>query len=691
MGMFDDLIPKGATPPARGGMFDDLIPTAVPASEGQQLSELDRRMDERVAKEAKGGFAPHPSPVEYLPFGSWLDEASAGLDAGLNAVSGGRIGQPYDEAKAYQNARQRYASANASGLEKGIAMAGGMAASLPVSPAVTVMRGATLVPTTVNAAATGAGYGALYGAGEGQGLEERATNALGGAAIGTAVGGAVAPVARGVANAVQYARNRGAPLPHALQNFERGAVNRVADDMAADDLTAARYQTRAHELGNEGMLLDMGENLTGAAETLAQTHGPQRPIIAQALNARRDAAPGRIQDAINNELAPEMNIPQYIANQRQAFNQQAAPHYEQFHNTSIPLTPALRETLRRIPGSAFGEAQRLARADGYQQQFRLRPVDEPMTPMTGHRGQTQEQIPTGIEYDYLKRAVDDLARRADPGSNEQRIYSGLARRLRTEVDTILSPNDPTQSSWARGRRISGDGLEGREAAELGGGVFSGKRDPHQVQAELADLSAHGERLYRYGARNDLRQMMGRGATNFGPRGDNAARRALNSEFSRENLALIESPRRPGSSQRLIGLIDAENDMADSFNTIMSNSATARRQAGQTRLPVGAGAPIRTEAPKNIGEAAFAIARRGVNALLNGALGERAGRIMSDQARLLTARGIDRDIYVQALHRLANTRNATQAQRDAIEVMVRAVGQQTRTPLISSVTQQEPAR
>lgn len=655
-------------------------PKTPAASAEPQLSDQEKAADARVAKEAAGGFAPHASPAQYLPFGSWLDEASAGIDAGLNKISGGRIGQPYDEAKAYQDARQRYIENNASGLEKGAAMAGGVVASAPFGAA-RVFRGAALLPEIGNAALTGAGYGALYGAGEGEG-ENRVMNALKGAGFGAGIGAVAPMIARGVGNAINYGANRGAPLPAPLQQFERGAVNRVADDMASSGLTPQRFAQEAQELGPQGMLLDMGEDLRGSAETLANTHGPQLPVVRGELNARRADAPDRVRAGVDRALGPERNLGQFVDTVMSGSRQQAAPYYEAFHNTSIPITPEIRNVLDSIPASAFGRAQTLARADGYRQQFRLRPVNDPMQSMTGVQGATREAVPTGLEYDYLKRAVDDLARGADRGSNEARIYGNLARQLRTTIDTHLSPNDPTQSSWARGRAISGDGLEGREAAELGSTVFSSKRDPNIVADELANMSQAGQTMYRHGARNNLRQIMGRAATNFGTNGDAQARRTLNSEFARQNVAQIAGGR---NANHLARVVDAENRMAQSFNDIMMNSATARRQAGQSRLPYGAGAPVATEAPRSTGELVFSIARRGVNAMLNNALGERAGRIMADQARLLTARGIDRDTYVNALMQLANHRQTTGAQRQVIIQILNAVTSNARQPLISSQT------
>lgn len=653
---------------------------AAPTPEQPKLSDLDKRMDARVAKEAASGLAPHPSPAQYLPFGSWLDEASAGIDAGLNKISDGRFGAPYDEAKAYQDARQRYIDKNASGIEKGAAMAGGVVASAPFG-AVRVFRGAALLPEVGNAALTGAGYGALYGAGEGEG-ENRAINALKGAGFGAGVGAVAPMIARGVGNAINYGANRGAPLPAVLQPFERGAVNRVADDIASSGLTPHRFAQQAQELGPQGMLLDMGEDLRGSAETLANTHGPQLPIVRGELNARRADAPDRIRAGVDAALGRDVNLGQFVDQRMQAARQAAAPYYEQFYNTSIPVTRDIQTVLENIPAGAFNRAQTLARADGYRQQFRLRPVNDPMQAMTGVQRTRPEAVPTGLEYDYLKRAVDDLARSADRGSNEARIYGNLARQLRTTIDTHLNPQNPAQSSWAVARSIAGDGLEGREAAELGSNVFSSKRDPDIVGEELANLSQAGQAMYRRGARSDLRTIMGRAATNFGTNGDATARRALNSEFSRQNLVQIAGAQ---PANQLSRLVDAENRMAESFNEIMRNSATARRQAGQSRLPVGAGAPVNTEAPRSAGEFVFALARRAVNALMNNALGERAGRIMADQARLLTARGIDRDTYVNALLQLANHRQTTAAQRDVIIRMLNAVTQNARQPLIASQT------
>ena len=683
MGMFDDLIPQGASPPARGGLFDDLVPSQA-APEGPKLSEADRKAEERVAKEAAAGFAPHDSPVRYMPFGSWIDEATALADAGLGKLTGGRFGaSSYEEAKAYQDARQRYVEKNAGAIETGASMVGGIAASLPFG-GVNYFRGATLLPQMGNAALTGAGYGALYGAGQGEGAD-RIENAAGGAVIGAGIGAAMAPVARGIGNAAGYVRDRAAPHIGPLAGMERRAVTNIVDDMQSSGLDAATYGQRRHELGGQGMLVDMGDDLALTGEALANTNGPQMGIIRNALRERSMGAPGRIASNLDANIGPAVNTVHVEQQLRQQYGAMARPLYEQFHATSIPVTPQIAQVLGDIPASAFNAAQRLARAEGYRQQFRLRPVNDPMTAMTGVRGTVREHVPTGVEYDYLKRAVDDMARSAERGSNEHRVYSDLARRLRNTVDATLSPQDPTQSSWALARGVAGDGFGAREAMDEGRRAFSNGVTPDQMDATRAGYSQLESQAFNAGARDQLHTTMGNAATNFRPNGDATVRRQLNSQFARQKLEQIVPPRQ---ARNIARSINAENRFAEIANQITGNSATARRTAAQRRLPVSSEKPLGDNHPRTIGEAAFVTARKVLNAVMAGHLDERAARIMSDQARILTARGVDRDQYVQALLQLGQQRGANARHRLAIVRMIGSLGGGTRGPVIESATSRQ---
>lgn len=660
MGMFDDLVPQGATVQPRAGAFDDLIPTAEQAP---KLSDIEQRMNERVAKEAKAGLAPQPSPAQYLPFGSWLDEAAAGLDAGLGKLTGGRFGaSSYEEAKAYQDARQRYIDENASGLRKGAAMAGGIVASAPFGAA-NVFKGTTLLPQMGNAAITGAGYGTLYGAGEGEG-GDRLTNAAGGAAIGGALGPAIVPIARGVGNAFNYAMNRAAPQTGPLAGIERRAVNSVVDDMQSSGIDAQTYAQKSQELGQHGMLLDMGEDFTLTANALANTNGPQMPIVRRSLQQRQEEAPLRVKELADTALGTPRDIPAYIEAQSKAYQQAAKPYYDAFYTTAIKPTPDLARHLERANAAgAYQRAAKIMAEEGI----------DPNLPQN-----------SGRFLDLIKQSLDELSDIAKTQNDKGalRRYSSISRDLRTEVDRILSPKDPSKSPWAVARSIWQPGAQERGALDVGRKVFSGKMRPYDLRNELQNASQAARRGIKIGARDDLNSIMGRASTNFGPRGDAPTRRALNSEFSQENLALIAGPQK---AARLTSGINAENRMAESFNEIMANSATAKRTAAQRRLPMSSEKPLGDNQPRSISEVAFVAARKVLNAALAGGLNERANRIMADQARILTARGIDRDQYVQALLQLGQRRTTNARQRDAIVRMINALGATARTPLIESAT------
>jgi hypothetical protein len=145
-------------------------PQASP--EDQRKAELDKWADEEVAKVAQVAGVPTPSPLRGAGFGSFLDEASAGIDAAANFVTGGRVGNPYDQALALQRARQRATEA-AHPVGSVAANVVGAVGTAAATPMVKVMQGASALPTAVNMGVTGGLYNALYGFGEGEGLEDR--------------------------------------------------------------------------------------------------------------------------------------------------------------------------------------------------------------------------------------------------------------------------------------------------------------------------------------------------------------------------------------------------------------------------------------------------------------------------------------------------------------------------------------
>ena len=268
-GMFDDLSPvpdfgrglrqgalpaPSAGPPTAakaGGMFDDLIPIidfnrpieAVRADIGklqgpERVKALNQWADHFVANEraspwhSPGGVGMAIDNTVRTPMrgtfaGPFLDEVTAASQKALQAVSGGFLGSDYDEALAYQRARDRavdedYPIASTAGKFaggvagaiaalpiQGVAVAGG-ALPLGIRAAQTVIGGplAAVAPaaTMGGRILQGAGIGGAYGAASGFGNAEggngdlvsqagnRLDDAASHAALGAGVGAVLPPI-----------------------------------------------------------------------------------------------------------------------------------------------------------------------------------------------------------------------------------------------------------------------------------------------------------------------------------------------------------------------------------------------------------------------------------------------------------------------------------------------------------------
>lgn len=615
--------------------------------------------------------------VRGTPIGSWGDEIEGMLKGAAYNLTGGTMGTPRNEAQAYARARQRAFDARNPKTSMALQF-GGALATAPFAPGVRAAQGASMLGRMSAAAQTGAGYGALYGAGLGDdGLASRAEEAAKGAVIGGSLGAAAAPVATGAANTIKYIADKYRGIPAPLQNMERGAIDRVVRAMGDDGLYVGNqaqppapggYAQRVAQLGPEGMLADMGTNLRGQAQGLTTQPGRGQQILVDALEARNAGEAGRIAQDTTAVLGPARDLVAAEAATTEAARAAAKPFYDQFYATQIPVNQTLVGLLQRIPQSVWGKVQQLAQAEG---------VD------------LTNVINTGRGVDLVKRGLDDMARAAGRGTNEERVYSGLARSIRNEVDSLLSPRNPSASPWAQARRLSGDGLQYGEGVEAGRQAFSRQTHPDQLRADLAAMSPVQRSAFEEGARGQIRDIMGNAATAQGEAGATAARRALGSEYARDKLRMIlqpagETPRAGPGPDRLIDRLDAETAFANTRNLAYQGTQTAARTAAQKEFP---NAASRREAAEKLGgksmtglglEAGYRV----INALMGGALDSRNARISADAARLLSAQGIQRDALARALMDYGRGRAITARGREALDRMNTALIQAGRPPLIS---------
>jgi hypothetical protein len=359
---------------------------------------------------------------------------------------------------------------------------------------------------------------------------------------------------------------------------------------------------------------------------------------------------------------------------RQHANQAARPFYQQFEQIVIDpaVYPQMQPLLRRAESAGLvREARNALERKGYD---------------------PDAVVNTGLFWDQMKRSAYGFQTRAQTNGDRELAsdYRNLRRELVGTIDDITTPTgNRADSVYARARYESGEGLQFETAARMGRGAFSKNRSPEQVAAEVQRMSPAQRQAYDIGARDQVRTAMGTASTAFGPNGDTAARKMLQSEFSRDKLNMIA---RPGGADRLTGRLNAETQFAETEAEVLRNSATSRRDAAKQMYPAPDGGQEVARGLRGGSLAGYAAegAYRIANMLSGGAVGESRATRARDAALLLTAQGVPRDVLVNALMQYQRQRGATQATRNAISGVVQTLMEGSRNPAISA-RQQESAQ
>lgn len=249
--------------------------------EGERQQALKMWADDYVKDERKGGGVAQ-GVSDYVrqaargtPIGSWLDELNAATAAAQHKLGLG--GAPYDEAVAYQRAKDRAVDEATGGYGTAAKIAGGIL-SAPVTPIAQVAKVPGALGAAVNAGAAGALYGTAYGAGEGENLEDRARNAIATGAIGAVIG---APLGAGLHKAGEV-------------------INRGLRGSQARGDEAARVTEAGRELG-----VDIPRSVTTVNDDLAATlrEVPPLPFMQNPVRRSATAAAKGIEKAGDDAVA----------------------------------------------------------------------------------------------------------------------------------------------------------------------------------------------------------------------------------------------------------------------------------------------------------------------------------------------------------------------------------------------------
>lgn len=431
------------------------------------------------------------------------------------------------------------------------------------------------------AAGEGAGYGALTALGNDQDV---GTGTVVGALLG-AGGNVAGELAQGAANLFRGPQDR--------------AATYLSQAAQMDGITPQSGAARLSELGPEGVLADLGPNMSMQARGAYTRPGEAQTIIRDSLVTRGNNAGQRIEGAVNQSLGNQTNVLQTADDIIAARRAVAKPLYDVALPTPVPQSDELTALLQRPSAqSALKQAQNNILDRG---------------------GVFDLKNPTVELLDEVKKALDDViepARRAGEGAK--------VSTLTTLKNDIVKFADNVSPEYAQARQAFQGPTQVINALEDGQKVFSNSLTPQQLSRDLAALDDASREAYIQGARQQVQNVMGTARNDA-----NAARALFDKGYNREKLTLLLGAE---EANNLIRSIDAENAFVGTRGAVLGGSNTVPSANASELVAGGQSSPgfLRNFANFNYGDAAGQV----IDSLIGGALNSRNSATNAEIARLL---------------------------------------------------------
>ncbi|BDA86364.1 hypothetical protein Sa4125_39060 [Aureimonas sp. SA4125] len=413
-----------------------------------------------------------------------------------------------------------------------------------------------------------------------------------------------------------------APTRKLIDDAGRAVPKAVVRGLRDDGVPIADIGRRVRELGPDGVVADLGENLRGKAAAIATTPGKGQRVITDRLRARQLAAPDRLTGALDETLGPAP-IPSYLQRGIRDDQRALGPEYETALAGAAPIdTSSLAGAIDATVPNLRGKAQTA-----------LQSV-RGMLNATG----TDDLDPSPSTLFQVRRAIDGMLR-DEADSNVTRVLGDVRRQVDgllgdaapgiKQVDARYSELARQGAAVDRGQTVLGNGRTDPRPAELADEAAAGA----VASGEIVGPSGVTFRL-RQGARAEIDRIVG---TNLN---DRAALNSLlkgNSDWNRQRLTTLFGAER---TDQLYRILENERAMADTENRALAGSKTATLQAAQKEIDGPAKRPgvFRSAANLKVGDASAEL----IDAIFGGAIDrQRAGRNLAT-ADSLMSRGDFRD-------------------------------------------------
>lgn len=442
--------------------------------------------------------------------------------------------------------------------------------------------------------------------------------------------------------------------------LDKSATKVLADAVRQDAVEPGALS----QLGENGMLMDLGPNLRHTAGAIAATPGEGKAIVRNAIGARDADANWRIRSSINETLG-EAPTPSRIIDRANRNQQYLQPEYREALRESAPVDAApIARYLDAETQTLRGDAQK-----GIQRVRSM--LDYVPTPQEIAQARaTGQPVPGGLITDAetllnARHAVDDLLENVK-GTNERNALTTARQAIDDELSSTVPGIKEVDAKYAelarqkeavqRGQTVLSSGREAPRPDELADEVRQGAL-PQGLQV---GPSAVPLRL-REGARAEIERIVGTKAN------DRVALQQIIKGEGDWNRARLSSLFGAHKAKAIIDLLDRERLFNDTSNVVMRNSETAARIAARDAIDGGSSTGFGVREGFIAGGARGAARAAGtravesvVDALSNGG-NEKA---ISDMARSLTG-GPQQSAVLDALMRAGQGSQLQQSQIDRV--------------------------
>lgn len=468
-----------------------------------------------------------------------------------------------------------------------------------------------------------------------------------GALIGGALG-AAAPVAGKLIGAGAEAATNWLSakyvVPPELKNIPRAAINLLAPLFHADDPTAV--QDSLHRFGDTAMLADVGPSMQGVVQGLATKPNAAKSVVYNALSGRAAGRETRLNTDINDALGPAQDpqaVTDAILEHRNAVD---AQNYGAVHAIAPPVnvSPVVAAIDRQLP-TAVG-AQRVA-----LQTFRNHMIADPGDAAQG----IPQQLQTNSEFLHnVRQEADAVIDHDAPGLG---VQAGAVARAQGALKTVRGALDgvlKTQVPGMAGADAESAALAKRAAAvKAGTQVLSSGKTAQAPESFANNFNAlqPGEQIAQnIGLRGDINRIVGTNSN------DVAAMRGAMQGEGGWNTAKLATSFGQKPADQVVNALAREGAFSETMNRVVNNAQTGQRVAATALLK------DTDPAQYDLGKAnPLGLLALGAKKLINPAISAvlRTNNEPRDiaLAKMLTAQGNLRDMYVRGLTKVAQQQNA----------------------------------